>query len=271
MSHLDYAMSDGMAPPLQQPRKREKRMGAILEYLLAHSPATVDDLTEQFGVSAMTIYRDIANLEADSLVVRNHGEVSAAASTLVESSARLRTIANVALKQKLATAALQRIHRGDSVILDDSTTNLQLFPQLGELAPLTVITNARFIARQVVSEPQLRLHSTGGDYADWADSYFGPLTVQAVSSMRADLCIMSSSAVHDGYCYHPDATVAQTKRAMLKAADRSILLVDHTKFARTALHRVGPLEDFDTIITDSLTPVEILDDLRRRQLDVVVA
>ena len=270
MSDLDEVVEAVEGVSTFQPRKREKRMGAILEYLLAHSPSTVEELTEQFGVSAMTIYRDIADLEADSLVVRNHGEVSAAASTLVESSARLRIHANVDLKRKLAEAALAKVHRGNSLFLDDSTTNLHLFPDLAQLSPLTVITNARFIAKKVVKESELRLVSTGGDYIDWADAYFGPLAVQTIRSMRADLCIMSSSAVRDGYCFHPDVMVAEVKRAMLEAAEHRILVVDHSKFSRTALHRVDSLDVFDVVITDSLVSSEVLEELKSSTVEVVI-
>jgi DeoR/GlpR family transcriptional regulator of sugar metabolism len=65
--------------------------------------------------------------------------------------------------------------------------------------------------------------------------------------------------------------MAETKRAMLDAAIRRILLADHTKFTRRALHSMGGIEDFDLIITDDRTPPDQITALRRRGVEVQIA
>lgn len=51
------------------------------------------------------------------------------------------------------------------------------------------------------------------------------------------------------------------KRAMLDSAARNVLLIDHTKLARTALHRVAPLSRFDLVLVDDGAPADALRDL----------
>ena len=250
--------------------KREQRIGEILGFLASKVNTTVEELAETFGVSTMTIYRDLADLEADGLIVRNHGEISAVATTLVGLAARMRATQNTEVKTCLAKAALKYLRRSDSVMLDDSTTNLYLFPELDDFSPLTVITNSRFISNQVIQYPNLHLVSTGGNYTSWAEAYFETLTEQTIRSLHADVCIMSSSALSNGCCFHPDPLVAQTKKAMLQSSSCNILLVDHTKFLRTALHRVESLSKFQVVITNSLAPESCLENLRQMGVKVEI-
>ena len=253
-----------------RPLRKEARLRELVALTVAEGTIAVDVLAERLGVSTMTVYRDVAELESDGLVLRTRGTVSAAPSTLVESSSRLRLASNTQIKARLARGALAYIHRGNSVILDDSSTGLSLFPALFDLSPLTLITNARFIADRAVEDQRIHLVSTGGDYAGWADAYLGPLTSRMLSELRADVCVMSAAAIHDGSCFHPDALVAQTKRAMLRAARTRVLMVDHTKFTRSALHRVGPITDFTVVITDSGTSPQDVLAIRDLGVEVII-
>src|SRR5690606_15314774 len=122
----------------------------------------------------------------------------------------------------------------------------------------------------LVGEKGITLIGLCGEYHDWAGSFLGGLTVDALGRLRADLVVMSTSAVHEGTCYHPTRDTVDTKRAMLDAAQRRVLLVDHTKFTRRALHALAPLTQFDHVLVDSLTPEPVREDLRRRGVAVTV-
>jgi len=58
---------------------------------------------------------------------------------------------------------------------------------------------------------------------------------------------------------------------MMNSASKRILLVDSSKFGKTALHRFSPLSAFDLLITDWRVPVEVLDDLKAQGLNFRVA
>jgi DeoR/GlpR family transcriptional regulator of sugar metabolism len=60
------------------------------------------------------------------------------------------------------------------------------------------------------------------------------------------------------------------KRAMMTSAERRILLVDHTKFGRVALHKLAPLQDFDLVVVDSGIDATVLDELRKCAVPVEV-
>jgi len=50
-----------------------------------------------------------------------------------------------------------------------------------------------------------------------------------------------------------------------------VMLMDHTKLARTALHRVGPVGDLDHLVVDDGADAELLGKLRERTRVTVAA
>ncbi|HOQ54541.1 MAG TPA: DeoR/GlpR transcriptional regulator, partial [Micropruina sp.] len=75
----------------------------------------------------------------------------------------------------------------------------------------------------------------------------------------------------DLQCFHPYEDCVQVKRAMMTSAAQSILLLDHSKLNRRALHTFAAMTDFDQVVVDSLTPESLVSDLRERGVSVVRA
>ena len=99
----------------------------------------------------------------------------------------------------------------------------------------------------------------------------GHMTVREIRRLRADIAFMSMSAITDDFVFHQSAEMVETKRAMFDCAARRILVADHTKFERRALHSFAALSEFDVVIVDEDTPVEHLDRLQSKGINVVVA
>ena len=164
---------------------QRERQQAIRDFVGEAGHRTVDEIAEHTGVSSMTVYRDLAELEGLGLLRLSKGVVTAAASNLHEAASRYRLTQQVAEKQALARAALELIDPGSAIMLDDSTTGVFLARLLGERLPLTVVTNYLEVAREVQEDRDIRLLVTGGEYLVWADAFFGPMTVAAIKAMRA--------------------------------------------------------------------------------------
>lgn len=77
-----------------------------------------------------------------------------------------------------------------------------------------------------------------------------------LDSIRADVSFVSVTAVAIGRLYHPDRDYAELKKTALKIANHSVLVVDHSKFGRTATYAHGDVGDYDLLITGETTPTE---------------
>ncbi len=239
------------------------RRAAMAEQVLADGSATAADLAERFGVSLMTIHRDLDELERQGIVRKFRGGVTAQPSGVFESNVQYRLKTMRAEKAAVADRALKLIEPGMAIMLDDSTSTLEIAHRLrhGEVTPLTVVTNFLEAINLLADQRGIHLMALGGDYDPLHSSFLGVSCVEAIEQLRVDVCFASTSAVRGGYAYHQEQHIVSVKRAMLDAAARNVLLIDHTKLARVALHRVVPLSRFDLLLVDDGASAEALRDL----------
>lgn len=238
-----------------------QRQERIAELVLTSSFVAARTLAEQFDVSLMTIHRDLDELEARGVLRKVRGGATPLPSSLFESNVRFRLTVAAAEKAALARYAITMVEPGQSVMLDDSTTILALARLLPSRTPLTVITNSLAVLQELKAAPDIHLIVLGGAYWPRHEAFCGLACEAAVSALRADILFMSTSAISGGIAFQPDQDMAIAKRAMIGAAAKRVLLVDHSKLGRVALHRLASLRDFDVIAVD-----EGADDVALRQL-----
>ncbi|MFC4564863.1 DeoR/GlpR family DNA-binding transcription regulator [Nocardiopsis mangrovi] len=248
-----------------------RRRAEVAEYILHHGSVPAAELAEVFGVSVMTVHRDLDELERQGVVRKFRGGASAQPSSVFESNVAYRMRTAQAEKQALAAYARTLVEPGMAVMLDDSTTTLALARLLPGLGPLTVATNFLEAIKLVSSEEGIRLLALGGEYHHAHDSFLGVPCIEAIEALQVDLLFASTSAVSPTHAFHQEQEIVLVKRAMMRSARRSVLLVDHAKLERTALHRLAPLTDFDLIVVDGHTPESGLRALRDHGAEVAVA
>jgi DeoR/GlpR family transcriptional regulator of sugar metabolism len=209
------------------------------------------DLASLFGVSLMTVHRDLDELERQGVLRKLHGRATAQPSSLFESNVRYRLKTATVEKEALSRFALSLIEPGQSVMLDDSTTTLPLANLLPTKAPITVVTNFGMIISVLTGVKGVNLISLGGEYMPSHDAFVGVVCEAAIASVRADILFMSTSALSDCSALHQEPEIVRIKRAMIASSERRILLVDHTKLGKVALHQLAPLQDFHLVAVDA--------------------
>lgn len=250
------------------PSARQRR---IADQVVSNGSISASRLAEMFGVSLMTIHRDLDELERQGVVRKFRGGVSAQPSSVFESNIEFRLRSAKAEKAAIARYATTMVEPGLAVILDDSTSALEVAYLMRDMAPLTVITNFLEAIKTVTGVPGIRLISLGGEYYPTHDSFLGVGCIEAIASLRADVLFTSTSAASSSHAFHQEQEIVLVKRAMMRAATRKVLLLDHTKLGRSALHQLAPLTDFDDLVVDGGTPEATLQALRERHINVHVA
>ncbi len=267
---IENLMTD-QAPNDSRHARQLLRRQQIAETVMAEGSMRIEDLTERFGVSLMTAHRDVDELVSRGLFRKTRGVVSAAPTSLIEASDLYRVSRQSEEKKLIAEAAMQFVEPGQAIFFDDSTTVLQMAPHLSERVPLTVITNSLTLMNEMRDVKDVTLLGLGGQLYNWCNAFVGHMTTNEIRQLRADVAFISIAAITDDMLFHQSPEMAATKRAMLECAARRVLLADHTKFERRALHSFGALTDFDVVIVDDRTPSIHLDRMQAQGVNVIVA
>lgn len=248
------------------PRERRDQ---IRQRVVAEGFARMEDLAEAFGVSLMTVHRDLDVLQSEGWLRKVRGGATAQPSALYHGDVRHRVQAMADAKRLLAFEAVTLVSPGASVMIDESTTGLAVAGLLPSRGPLTVISNFLAVVNLLAGESTVDLIALGGAYYPAYDAFLGMRTTEAIRSLHADVLFMSTTAITHGHCYHQSQETVAVKRALMESADQRVLLVDHSKFTKRGLHRLAPLTDFDLVIVDRDTPD--LDPLRAAGVPLRIA
>jgi len=250
---------DGRKARKTGPMQRQEQ---VAEHVLNHGRISARDLASVFQVSAMTIHRDLDELEHQGVLRKVRGAAEPQPTSLFESNVRYRMRAASAEKEAICRHALRQIQPGQAVMLDDSTTALPLARLLHQVTPLTVITHFLPGIAELRGVKGIKLTMLGGEYLPSHDSFVGIGCEAAIASLRADILFMSVPAISECNAMHQEQDLVRIKRAMMASSKRKVLLVDHHKLEKSALHLLAPLSEFDLVIVDSGAGREVLNRLR---------
>ena len=242
-----------------------------MDLLVDARAVDLEDLADRFAVSRMTIHRDLDDLEQAGLLRKVRGGATIEAGTQFESDFRIRALQDSDAKARMARAALAWVEPVMTVMVNDGSMAALLGASLADKAPISVITNNAAVIDRLRDMPRVTLIALGGTYNAKFNGFFGVVTEDALSRLRADLAFISTPAVAGLRAFHMDDAAVRAKRAMMAAADRAVLLVNHSRFGRSALHALADLTDFDAIITDAAPAPEDRAAIDRAGLRLTIA
>jgi DeoR/GlpR family transcriptional regulator of sugar metabolism len=244
-----------------------QRRQAILRAVRSGT-AHVAALADEFGVSEMTVRRDLHALARDGKLERVRG-----GAVNVESERPFSEIAVERLdaKDRIGRAAAALVEDGQTVMLDIGTTTLQVARHLRGRS-LTVITTNLAAYEELLPEPQIELVLPGGVVRRNYRSLVGMFAEDALRRLRADIAFLGTSGI-DADLAVWDTTMVEVpiKRAMIAASQRTVLLADAAKFDMDAMVRVCEASELDAIVTDERVPAKRRRALDRIGVEVIVA
>ena len=250
-----------------QPEARQHR---IEEYLQRVEFASLEELAGEVGASQSTIRRDLAVLEGGGNVRRTHGGGRIVNPRTDEFVFNARDTHQLAEKEAIGKACADIIQPRQSVIIDAGTTVFHVARHLESKKP-QIITNSLPVANLYASASLVEVVVSGGVIYPRLGVLVGPLAVESFSRMHADVAIMSAGGITLEGVTNSHGLLIDIQRAMMRAAQRVVFCLDHTKFGRRSLSFLCGLESIHTIVTDSGTPPDAIAALRAAGRDVLVA
>jgi DeoR/GlpR family transcriptional regulator of sugar metabolism len=250
-----------------QPEERQHR---ISEYLQKVEFAALEEIARYVDASVSTVRRDLTILETGGLVRRTHGGARVVVPRTDEFTFSSRDGHQVAEKEAIGAACAALIEPNQTIILDAGTTVYHVARHLESKNP-QIVTNSLPVANLFASANRLEVVVSGGVIYPRLGVLVGPMAVEALSKIHADVAIMSAGGISLEGITNSHGLLIDMQRAMIKAAKRIIFCLDHTKFGRKSLSALCDLEQVQTIVTDGGAPKELVNALRARGVTVVVA
>lgn len=244
----------------------QQRQELILARTRSQGAVRVADLVVSLDVSDMTIRRDIAELARRGLVHRVHGGAVDAGRAAYEPDFQAKSSLAGAQKQAIAARALALVEPGSAIALSAGTTTHLLAALIAAepaLRPLTVVTNS-LPAAAALHRPDdhgLSVVLTGGTRTP-SDALVGPVATRSLEALRVDVTFLGVHGFDvDAGLTTPNLLEAETDRALVACAARTVVVADHSKWGSVGLSRIVELSEVGVLITDDGLPPEAVEEL----------
>lgn len=250
-----------------------QRQSRIAETVKNHGAVSVTELVAQFGVSDMTIRRDLDTLASHGLLVKVHGGAVINQSRRTEEPGFEAKSGQMEAEKAAATEEAARIVQpGMSVALSAGTTTWALAQRLKRVEDLTVVTNSTRISDVFQADPRAdRTVILTGGVRTPSDALAGPLAETSLRSLHVDVAFLGTHgvAVPEGFTT-PNFLEAETNRALLATAQRRIVVTDHSKWGVLGISTFAELHQIDTLILDDGLDPDALASLQEHIGDVIL-
>jgi len=251
---------------------KEERQLRILEELHDNRQVAVADLSRRLGVSEVTIRRDLREMDEQGRLRRAHGGAVAAAPALPEPPVVQRLARAEHCKECIGREAAALVADGESVFIGSGSTTAYVTRHLVGRKNLTVVTNALNVATELAAAEGVMVVVTGGMMRGSELSLVGHIAEQSLREVRVDKVIMGMQAISlEAGMTNDYLPEVMTDRTIIGMAPQLIVVADHTKFGKIASTYIAPVNRITTLVTDSETSPEILTDLKRLGIEVIVA
>jgi DeoR family transcriptional regulator of aga operon len=246
-------------------------MIAMLDLLSERGSVSLAEFSDLLSASPATVRRDLAELQYQRLLVRTHG-----GATVIEARHELpvtfRDSQSQEAKRAIARAMAALVpEERHAVALSGGSTTSYVARALSSHAELTIITNSLTIAGLVTSYPQLKVIMTGGLLRPQSLELVGILAENTFNAINVGTAILGTDGVSaaGGVTTH-DETEARTNNAMVRHAQRTVVVADGSKIGRLALAQVTEISGVETLITDASADPKELDLIREAGVRVIV-
>ncbi|QMV85469.1 DeoR/GlpR transcriptional regulator [Corynebacterium hindlerae] len=255
----------------------EERRRQIASLTAIEGRVNVTDLAQRFDVTAETVRRDLAVLAHEGIIHRVHGGAVATQSFLTtEFTLDTRSKSASGAKSAIARGALEFLpDRHGGIFLDAGTTVAALADMLAEDPQAhhwSIVTNCLSIALSLANAGLDEVQLLGGTVRAITQAVVGDTALRTLALMRAEVAFIGTNALTlDHGLSTADSQEAAVKRAMITNAQKVVVLCDSTKLGNDYLVSFAGIDDIDVVVTDAGAPESIVEALREREIQVVIA
>jgi DeoR/GlpR family transcriptional regulator of sugar metabolism len=248
--------------------QRRERILAILE---KESKVKVNELSQRFSVSEVTVRNDLSELEEAGLLERIHGGAISSHKAYYNMSLKERMRTNEPEKRRIAAKVALMVSGGDTLMMDSGTTTLYIARELKTVKDLTIVTNSLAVAEEIGYRDNIHVILIGGSLDQRYQFTYGDDAVNQMKKYKADLMVVSADGIslEDGITTH-HYHEAEVSRQMMARANKTLAAVDHSKVGRGSFAFIGAIDCLDILVTDEKASQEELALFRDKGVKVII-
>ena len=255
--------------------ERERR-DTILRLLDLHGWASIHEVVEACGASEATIRRDFIEMELEALLRRVRGgaelireRAAGTAGPRGEQPLDRRVSINSEKKRRIARQACSYIKSGDTIIIDGGSTTFHMVEYLSSLS-ITVVTNSFAIASHLIRHSLCTIILPEGRVNPNSQLILNNLSADPFANYHAATAFMGIEGISATSLTNSEPLLIQSERAMILHAQELVILADETKFGRTGNLALCPVERATRIISTKEAEGPIVEELRRKGIEIVL-
>ncbi|MFR5601074.1 MAG: DeoR/GlpR family DNA-binding transcription regulator [Lachnospiraceae bacterium] len=236
---------------------RIHRIDEIEKYIIEQHSASLDQLCEIFQISKATLRRDLEELMPRGTIEKVYGGVIAV--TPKEPRDELlsyseRNIKHAEAKAEIAQLAASFIQDNDTIYIDTGTSTLGIMDHLSGISNLTIITNSVLVASKALANGHIKTIMLPGVINVRSASTVGNGCQEYLKRCHIQKAFMACTGITEHGAANAAPEEYEIKKVALEQSRFHYLLVDHSKFDKSALMVYSSLDNIHHVLTDRQPP-----------------
>ncbi|MCK9509488.1 MAG: transcriptional repressor AgaR [Pigmentiphaga sp.] len=251
-----------------------ERRARILQELRKQSEVSVNQLSDMFKVSEVTIRKDLNELKRKNLVARIRGGAIRVPETNlgVDIAIKDKQLFHYKEKSSIGKLAASLINENETILLDSGTTTLEVAKNLHTFQNLTIVTNAINIAMELLAYKRFTVILLGGHLRDTSLSTVGPIAESTLKIFYCDKLFLGVDSFNlEKGVSTPNIEEANINQTMMSMSKETIAVFDSSKFNKRSFTFISSVNEIDTIVTDEGIPADIRVQLRKMNINLHIA
>lgn len=246
------------------------RQKDVIEYVTKMQKVKLEDIAKHFGVTSMTIRRDLLDLEEHGMLTLSRGVVVLNSGTALELSPNLKGKQMIKEKKRIAKAAAKFVQEGATIFLDSGTTVKELALELIPIKNITVITNSLLAINTLCNFQNIHLITAPGSFNEKSMSFCDTSTYNFLKNIFVDISFLAaeSISINEGIMV-PNIDDCECKKLMIKHSEKVVILADSSKMLKRSTHIYASFADTDVLITDYHCSKELIKEIEHCGTEVL--
>ncbi len=264
---------------------KEQRQQKILDMISQNSSHTVGSLAKSFGLSEITIRKDIKELSDCGLIDRKYGSFSIVKEVKQQLTSSFennygqftgtpvinRQQEDFEVKKQLVKAVFPKLLQVSSVFIDDSSTVLCLLPLLKELSGLTVITPSIVAINHLSFIPNIHTIGLGGTVCTIHKSFIGTTSIDQLQPLHIDLAIFGCYGISEEFgCIENFHSIVGIKKQASFQSQENVILMSGKKWTQSKGVPSLSWKDISMIITDTPPPSLLQKQMNNHNIEILI-